>query len=390
MIIQPFLFLLFLSSSCQIDNCEFCSQKNPEICLNCNQGFTRDEVEGCRLSSDSDLLSWRIENCEFLSESSCEKCIEGYILTSGRCEPICESETCPCFSPGTCLHTIRSLSCDDYYCQTCDPSTNLCLICSLGYGLDLYKYCSTCQIYQCKDCGQDYELCNICNDGFYFDTNYQQCLQCSSSGCAECDQNNPDICNVCFEEYVSDYYGYCCDTSCLACSYNSPYCSECPEGTYLSLYCVSCLDHCKNCQDGNTCDVCEDGYELNYYGECLETVCNIRGCSSCPNSLDQCTECFIGYNQDENGNCCNSVCKTCSKDSAECSSCNNGGYLDSNICYGCSDNCKTCDAYNCKSCSDGYSLEYGECIKSEDSNNPSAPLAVQIIVPIICLGAFAL
>ncbi|OMJ66071.1 hypothetical protein SteCoe_37219 [Stentor coeruleus] len=380
MIYLVLLFLIVFSSACSIDNCEFCSLKSSEICVNCNPGFTRDELEGCHLSLDSDLPTWRIENCEVLNESSCIKCKEGYFLVSGRCEPICESENCTCFLPYTCLHSKRSLVCD-YYCSLCDEQNDICLECEEGYGFNEDKFCIECDIYECKDCGDDYTTCNICYDGFYYDENDNDCYECSSEVCEICDPYDPDVCIKCYDDYKFDDNGNCCDFSCLACFSYPDICSECSKGMFMyEDYCYDCSNHCVDCEDENLCYECENGYELDYNNECIESLCNARDCISCPNSKDQCIECKHDLQLDYNGNCCDSACESCSTYSPNCESCYEGMFLEGSSCNYCSSHCKEChDFYYCLSCEDGYNVSDGDCKKNKKSDKS---LVLKIVIPI--------
>ncbi|OMJ66070.1 hypothetical protein SteCoe_37218 [Stentor coeruleus] len=376
-------FLIILSSSCSIDNCEFCSPKSSQICLNCNLGYIRDEFEGCRIS-DINPAEFRIENCEVLSETTCAKCSEGYILLSGRCDPICESENCLCFSPETCLHIERSLGCGDSYCKLCDENALQCTQCDQGFGLDYDNYCVLCEDQNCKDCGTDYQVCNSCFDGYYYFEEDKTCYQCYSDGCATCDSNDPSICNACYEGYHFDSNSYCCNNSCLTCFYDSSNCQECPEGMYLDyIYCYYCPDNCISCEDQNYCNKCEEGYELNDNNECVELWCNLRDCITCEYFKDQCTECISGMYIDAYfTNCCGMSCRTCSSDDGfVCLTCYEGTYLDDEDCYDCQEGCESCDSeYNCFSCRDGYSFSDGECTKNHSKSDSS--LAVKIAVPI--------
>lgn len=206
--------------SCFIENCEFCSTINPEICLNCNPNYVRDPYEGCRLSADLSPSPWRIENCISSENSLCLECLEGYFLSSNHCEPICESENCKCFSPEICLHTIRSLNCDDENCISCNEGTGKCSKCNDGYGVSYTYTCEICYKENCKSCDGDYTSCDTCIDGYGKDyTN--SCIRCDEVDCKNCNDNN----YVCIE--CNDHYGLTSHSSCVPC--NSYYCLDCKD-----------------------------------------------------------------------------------------------------------------------------------------------------------------
>jgi hypothetical protein len=199
------ILLIFLSKdtqSCQISNCETCSNLNAAICINCNQGYTRDKGYGCVL--DLQLLLTQkpiIENCVLYSVSSeCLSCSENYELINSRCSPIC-SKNCSCFDPGECLEkmTDSATNCYDYNCLSCS-SYNVCNTCKSGYYV-LSGACSYCG-YGCKTCVNS-GYCTICYSGYYLDSG--ECSNCDYS-CSQC--TSDDQCQSCDSGY-SLHNGYC-------------------------------------------------------------------------------------------------------------------------------------------------------------------------------------
>ena len=101
------LFLVFEEiSACFVKNCETCSFQSPNICINCDSGYTRDRALGCIQSQNNQIILsgiFFIENCaSYSNNTSCEACFEGYSLINNRCSPICV-EDCFCFEPNECL-----------------------------------------------------------------------------------------------------------------------------------------------------------------------------------------------------------------------------------------------------------------------------------------------
>ena len=186
-------------NACMVKNCETCSFVNPNICINCNQGYTRNRALGCAVvSQNNQIIQFGvilIENCaSYTNDSTCETCFVGYSLINNRCSPICK-ENCSCFEPNECfeVNLFITIGCIDN-CEYC--ISNQCFQCNAGY------YLSTNVCYAC------YSSCSICSD-------YETCIQCS------------------------------------------------PGNFLLEGYCISCFDrNCFSCSDSNTCIQCNTNYYL--------------------------------------------------------------------------------------------------------------------------------
>ena len=174
-----------------------------------------------------------------------------------------------------------------------------------------------------------------------------------------------------------------CVGSCLECDPdNVASCQSCDTGYYLStIYgvdkCSPCMDNCKECTLGNTCDVCKRGYFFDdSLGQCVRN-CEYP-CSSCVSaslaeeSGQECLGCFAGYSL--NGYEC--VADISCTETASCTACPNGYVLDAenSICIRCetdSSNCAKCKSVDeldvCRKCVSGYSLNTatGECVRCE-------------------------
>ena len=131
---------------------------------------------------------------------------------------------------------------------------------------------------------------------------------------------------------------------------------EPPYNTYVfnkEYYLLDyCPENCKKCSCLESCDKCEDGYEL-INGKCGKCYVNCEKCSDFNGNEDiqYCTKCkknLYFFNETGEGNCLDN--------------CPNGTYNDIDICSKCHENCKTCtegpkDKHeNCKTCEDDQYL----------------------------------
>ena len=284
-------FLFFVSEkidACLVQNCETCSFQSPNICINCDSGYTRDRVLGCIQSQNNQILQFGkffIENCaSYNSNSTCEACFEGYSLINSRCSPICK-DNCSCFEPNECLEDTSIIK-DPSYCISRNLATNECIQCSSGFYLleaDCYSctfHCSSCSSSTCYQCDGGYYLsggsCYSCPSQCSYCSNSYTCSQCNAGyylyagSCYSC----PSKCSYCSESYSctecnTDYYlknGYCCGYQCSSCySYG---CSQCNIGYYSSGFdCYSCPSDCDYCYSSTYCYQCADGYS-NEHGSC--------------------------------------------------------------------------------------------------------------------------
>ncbi|OMJ85244.1 hypothetical protein SteCoe_13480 [Stentor coeruleus] len=264
------LLTTIYSQTYSIENCETIDSRYSEYCINCNAGYIRNEQFGCvEISDPSSNQRNLIENCQDYNDFNCEKCIEGYNVHEGRCEPICESN-CQCFEPNMCIDTHgRKLMCTDYSynsnCLTCcDYNYELCCSCYSGYGLDNYGGCMPCFDSTCISCYNYYIQCDICT-GFY--DSYGNC--CLANNCKDCSYD-VNYCGICSSDYNLRYNSYCCPEHCTTCSYNSE-CTGCEYGyTFDNGLCIKCESNCISCTY-NYCYTCETGYSTDGDGGCEST-----------------------------------------------------------------------------------------------------------------------
>lgn len=237
------------------------------------------------------------------------------------------------------------------------------------------------------------------------DSAYQICILKDGNNCIESCPNN--------QVFDASSYNHCGD--------------KCNDNQYILKPNDICIDTCDTSiyviKDNNQCWLCKDlnnQFKLVNYSECLTSMpensyyvnqnLNIIACNKglkfengqCISGQcnENCKEC-IEYSSDNNnqkckscknsnfflqeGNCvekcsseyflnektcekCDISCKSCFKNSKNCTYCNEGYYLnknsDSNNCEKCSIDCKTCskgeegDIKNCDSCYQNSSLKY--------------------------------
>ena len=358
-------FFIQGKSECIVPNCETCSPFSGEICINCNQGFTRDKYEGCIQAKNPDCpdnncldirIPFIIENCaQYSSLSECLQCESGYELINGRCSPLC-FDYCLCFDPYECFESrYRKLAtCTASNCLTCcSGSTTSCCTCNTGHSL-LYGTCYSCSKSNCQSCNTSYTICDVCKSGYNL----------TSAGTCE----------------------LICSSNCTSC--NSAGCLTCANGYGLkSKVCTKCSDtNCKDCSSNYLkCVDCNNLYYL-YSNKVCQIMCEDINCETC-SSYSNCSTCYTGYYV-SSGKCykytntkCDSNCLKCDISNA-CTQCKTGYYLSSANCYLCPSNCDYCYVYYaCDTCSSGYSLDNsGYC--DPDSTIKGITYAA-IIIPIL-------
>ncbi|KAL7715530.1 Protein serine/threonine kinase [Entamoeba marina] len=300
------------------------------------------------------------------------------------------------------------------YCYKCKRGCTLCdeewwcTSCESGYYLRAFdgsQLCETCPD-GCNECSSP-TTCTSCSDGYYLEDGI--CYKCPY-GCNEC--NGPDSCSVCERGYGM------VDNWCYSCSEIT--CSSCQEGTYLVTetgLCAECTSQCETCSSSSVCTSCKEGYYLSG-GSCVLCSSSITGCTKCSSDGSTCTECATRYRLingtcdgyepticqdgygDPYGDCdvCNGGdgCRTCDGGDNTCTGCKDGYYLVDEHCYECSvDNCRYCDSTGtcsrfcsdhaecnlceseCKTCSRGYSFNYGSCTKCQNCTDCNTQICFQ-------------
>lgn len=138
-----------------------------------------------------------------------------------------------------------------------------------------------------------------------------------------------------------------------------------------NIVCQPCLiDNCIECDDNNEnhpCLKCSPGYFVQE-GVCIQ--CSSACSNSCigPNSSD----CLGSYNDksasdyyltsDEFCSICSHNCSNCPFSFDNCTTCEEGYYLNSSNCYPCPENYKYCSSFNTRiECFEYYHLDSNEC-----------------------------
>ncbi|XP_060588801.1 proprotein convertase subtilisin/kexin type 5-like [Ruditapes philippinarum] len=252
--------------------------------------------------------------CKLCSGSTCTSCESSFFLSNNLCLPC----------PENC-DSCNSL--DD--CTLCKPSK---------FGLQA-KCNFTCER-NClnSECQDDTGFCTQCKPGFYG----QQC----TNNCSVCANERCDL-RTCSNGCTNGYYEFTngVETVCQKCSFN-----------------------CKQCKDGKTCSICNNGfhlYKLNDSVHCVSCLqesqcsnyCVIRGCNQCQihdYSL-VCADCPEG--QTFNGETCGSHTSLCSKEcSTKCDSTGicqgecNEGWTGEKCSEQCNSKCLKCSKDNGNSC----------------------------------------
>ena len=308
--------------------------------------YSLNNGKQCKLGNENGCKSCNLEEGK---TGQCLTCNDGYYFDENIDKTACQRiEIKKCVQAEIENNIVKCTKCTKdhiLYNDTCVKA------CDIGYGS-----------YYCATCNQTYEYRNSCASCYpsYFLKNYEYenlktCISCSSEieYCSECELvNNNIICKKCYENSFL-VEGRCirsCDYStCLNCVYeNSRYvCGQCRDKYYLSTiedtkYCKACPQGCRTCSNDETCSNCIEGYKLN--GNTCEFYCRIGGythCLSCDyNTKNKCKECEYGY------------------------------YLpdgETNNCYSCGSNCISCEGkkYNpvCTKCRYGYEIKDGRCVK---------------------------
>jgi len=239
----------------------------------------------------------------------------------------------------------------------------------------------------CTQCDNPPMKCYGCAPGYVTKKDNSGCIKCDDN-CYSCTLNKDNVsttCDDCLKGFIkadNSLSGDCdaCGDFCMNCTYESAgdqKCRECLSGGYVvsklnNANCLPCGSNCVECiaasDDAITCRTCIEGYYVKD-----------KSCSSCPSNCLACSEsggkvkcesCRSKFHKnDDDSAClpCQSACKDtkCAKGAptnllgfAKCSECNEGNYLQDDVCTGCFSNCATCtSATECTKCDDGFYLD---------------------------------
>ena len=355
-------YLSEFKDSCTKDKNCYQGDKNLGICIKCKDGFYIDFSDGkCKSNKDND----EFKNCRIADNGICTNCIYGYALGN------------------------------DLRCSTtkyCEESENgICVLCVDNYYLGFDNKCNIVEncIYS-----NDFEECIECKDNYYYNKRKWKC-EISTGIFKGCKYGYDDWkCSSC----KNNYYLNQTDNLCYNNENEGPF-YKCAMTNFDAKYCVKCIDSynigekdhkcsllkgCKLLNDENKCIECNENYcldinrgiceknfeiiseEKKYYFRCIRTNEEGNGCQICEN----------GFILNKRGLCIDE--EHCSEKNAEgiCQKCliNENGKYCLNKDFGCIEtyfeDCLECgdilDFDKCTKCKDGYKIgEYNLCYEIE-------------------------
>ncbi|KAL7721220.1 Protein serine/threonine kinase [Entamoeba marina] len=352
---------LICNTSFIITNDGTCSsiQKEEEIISNygvidCNDGYYSNNSQciDCSLTFD---------NCEICDINGCLSCSNGVIINNGSCSlntnclNVDDSICLNCNDKGSWFNGNKCIECGDN-CKNC--INGYCIECNDGYILQSDNNCIGVNEYpdNCITISY-YGTCQRCSVGYYLNNNL--CYECSNE-CTTC--HNLTYCFECNDGYMLNSTNECVDISTISSNCQQPIpgssggCAICNDGYYRNqTTCLSCISNCTECNNGESCLICESSYFLlNDASECISyddlTNCETptqSGCTKCVNNNYYLNNqyCILCSNTTENCNTCNN--------NGECLTCQNDYILINYECinYQLIDNCKESSDSKCSSCS---------------------------------------
>ena len=313
------------------DEFKYCKVVDKGICIECDRFYYLDKnnkcsiTQNCVMSKDSlcikceegyylglDNKCCDIEKCIYSSNNICNECEDGFYYH--KIDKICkeaddnfinckynsewEPTHCALCKTNYCLNQFDYLCYDNtapgpyYKCQVSDFYGEFCYYCIDGYfigNIDLNctkiegclksldeDTCLVCDRYYCLD-----NLGN-CTDNSYVISEdkkyYFRCKMLNDDGtkCELCDHfiNTTDE-GICYDDYhcIKDENG-----ECIRCQEENPrgYPTFCfnKEFGCVDSFLTNCIK-CDNIFDMDVCTECEEGYEIDEYGECVEIEENL-------------------------------------------------------------------------------------------------------------------
>ncbi|KAL4506089.1 hypothetical protein ABPG72_013850 [Tetrahymena utriculariae] len=342
-----------------------------------------------------------ISSCDVCSnETDCQKCsVNSYLNYMNKCESDCpetfikDDRNLKCICPTNFRLQNNKCFCDTGYsyvggncikcpqnCNSCSSETT-CIQCLPIYFLDFNNTCNTdCPATYIKDlsssfckCGQgqtentNKHTCE-CNNGFFpsQDGTCEQCIyncQICQNGteCTKCEdkfflnsQNScVSSCPQTFQQDLQNMICVCPNNSTLngkICTCNQDY--EMQSDNTCEL---KCSPFCDSCSVAGECDVCQEGYFMNFdftcVNTCPQTYIENKYTRTC--ECDQLAE-MINVSQFEK----KCVCPT------------NLIYQEGSKCLNCIQNCQKCsNENNCDKCIQGFYLHSdGKCGDCDTKN----------------------
>lgn len=371
---------LKLSSNCQ--------KKSFLKCVNCESGFLYDEnfyflkYKNMNFIPNNDYQMsntsfWNkmnvcskifVQNCKsFITATNCSLCEGGYFLSDGLCfpQPLPSIYGCVVYS-------------DDLICSVCQKnmylqSPNQCAFISLIENCLIYNTSSP--ISSCVECSQKFYLnqSKSCTPRIK-SQNIQNCISYDQ---------NADICKTCSSWTFLDKSSLLCLPKIIFCEIYSemieankiPVCLLCAQGYFIQNgVCVKgSITNCRTFKaNSNDCTVCSNKYYLQ------NNICyiqpNIQNCKIYSQNRNYCSNCLNGFISFPLSTVCVlrtliPWCANYSTDGLSCVSCQNGTFLNNNICKIIPSLFRNCSNYSingCLACGDSLMLFNGVCVVFPD------------------------
>ena len=361
----------------------YCSQCNKnKQCVRCGKNFV---LKG-------NVCENKIKNCiEYDDDESCKKCKDGYALIKEKNNnKYCleESKLGIQYYSETESDITYYIKCSDTFDNCLSCSSTACTSCINNYGL-YYD-------------GTSYACVDLSSKKYYYDSESSLYKLCSEkmNGCDTCSKssNNEINCIQCLENYAI-IYGEPETCSLESDLKNDDSLFKDNDGKYYPCNDNKFhnVENCVKCKDKESCDSCQDGYNLynskklclmesdinekKYYldpSDGFYYLCSkkINGCNKC-NDGNKCLECNSEFALDENDKCIHLSQRS-------------KYYLDPiTLRYvSCSkiENCEECSSSTqCLKCKSGFKLNNSLCEKDENKDKYKAIAIAALIISIIAL-----
>jgi hypothetical protein len=361
-------------------------------CTKCQDGFilatntlTSPPTTKCvRKCDDSNCLE-----CDISTGKICTKCSDSFILKKlDSSSTLCTSQYC-----------------EDSNCLVCDKLGKVCSTCMSSYKLqqetNSTNFFCVPSIGFCKTYNKDLS-CIECITGYSLNSTTKSCIKtCEDTNCKSCDPNTGTSCSSCKNNYqlFSQSNGSLCVPPNRYCSFFNKdlTCGKCNEGFYAEAgRCKKiCSDNnCQECEADDTCTECKNGFSLPTSLNALTPikVCKIPvlNCESYFQDLT-CEICDDGFYLDYFGSCSpceedefsiNNICIKCKSQFGPCRTCSRSG------CQMCMKNAqidnKSYDSsnYNSCECERAFTYLFDQCIPKSLIYGPAIATVVLIILAI--------